>query len=353
MGNNNYQHTSSDSPVTYGSVCSGIEAATVAWQPLGWHPAWFSEIEPFPCAVLSHHWPAVPNVGDMTCIAARIRSGEILAPDVLVGGTPCQAFSLSGRRKGLADPRGQLTLAFVQLADQIDQTRQVQGNAPSVIIWENVTGVLNSHDNAFGHFLGALAGSGCALQPAGQRWANAGAVSGPSRTVVWRVLNAEFFGVAQSRKRVFVMASSRPEFDPGKVLFEFPAMPARTENYYGKQKKSASTPHSGIKGEFNRYCFDAIPDKSGTLIACYDGTGNQDMKMPGGLIVEQHPRLRVRRLTPSECEQLQGFPVGHTDIPWRSESPNHRYKAIGNSMPVPVMSWIGERIQTVLSNGVK
>ncbi|EGK2545768.1 DNA cytosine methyltransferase [Salmonella enterica] len=347
MGNKQ-QHIPPDNPITYGSVCSGIEAATVAWHPLGWHPSWFSEIESFPCAVLTHHWPSVPNLGDMTQIAARIQSGDVPAPDVFVGGTPCQAYSLSGKRQGLKDPRGQLTLAFVQLADQIDKTRQEQGKPPSIIVWENVTGVLNSHDNAFGYFLGALVGERRPLQPAGKRWANAGAVSGPSRTVVWRTLNAEFFGVAQSRKRVFVMASARPEFDPGAILFEFPTVPPRTENYYGTQKKSASSAHSGIEREFHRYCFDAIPDTAGTLIAGYDGTTSQDMKMRGGLIVEQHPRLRVRRLTPTECERLQGFPTGYTDIPWRSSSPRHRYKALGNSMPVPVMKWIGERIQRAL-----
>lgn len=105
-------------------------------------------------------------------------------------------------------------------------------------------------------------------------------------TVAWRTLNAEFFGVPQSRKRVFVMASARPEFDPGAILFEFPAVPPRTENYYGTQKKSASSAHSGIEREFHRYCFDAIPDTAGTLIAGYDGSTNQDMRMRGGLIVE-------------------------------------------------------------------
>ncbi|MBA3162946.1 DNA cytosine methyltransferase, partial [Salmonella enterica] len=137
MGNK--QHLPLDNPVAYGSVCSGIEAATVAWHPLGWDASWFSEIEPFPCAVLAHHWPSVPNLGDMTQIAGRIQSGSIPAPDILVGGTPCQAFSLSGKRQGLKDPRGQLTLAFVQLADQIDKTRQGQGEQPAIIVWENVT----------------------------------------------------------------------------------------------------------------------------------------------------------------------------------------------------------------------
>ncbi|EJD1357948.1 DNA cytosine methyltransferase, partial [Salmonella enterica] len=142
MGNKQ-QHIPPDNPITYGSVCSGIEAASVAWHPLGWHPSWFSEIEPFPCAVLAHHWPSVPNLGDMTQIAAHIQSCDVLAPDILVGGTPCQAYSLSGKRQGLKDPRAQLTLAFVQLADQIDKTRLEQGKPPSIIVWENVTGVLN------------------------------------------------------------------------------------------------------------------------------------------------------------------------------------------------------------------
>lgn len=344
MGNKQ-QHIPPDNPITYGSVCSGIEAATVAWNSLGWNATWFSEIEPFPCAVLAHHWSSVPNLGDMTQIAARIQSGDVPAPDILVGGTPCQAYSLSGKRQGLKDPRGQLTLAFVQLADQIDKTRQEQGEQPVIIVWENVTGVLNSHDNAFGYFLGALAGERRPLQPAGKRWANAGAVSGPSRTVVWRTLNAEFFGVPQSRKRVFVMASARPEFDPGTILFEFPTVQRLSESHYGKQKKSSPKAYSGIEREFHRYCFDAIPDTAGTLIAGYDGS---TMRMRGGQIVEEHPRLRVRRLTPTECERLQGFPVGYTDIPWRNSSPRHRYKALGNSMPVPVMRWIGERIQQAL-----
>ncbi|EOD4284018.1 DNA cytosine methyltransferase [Klebsiella oxytoca] len=342
--------TSNLASVTYGSVCSGIEAASVAWESLNWKAEWFAEIEKFPSAVLQHHWPNIPNLGDMTRIAGRIREGTITAPAVLVGGTPCQAFSVAGKRKGLDDERGKLTLSFVELADQIDNTRIASGKEPAIILWENVTGVLNSHDNAFGCFLGALAGEGCALQPAGKKWANAGVVSGPSRTVAWRVLNAEFFGVPQSRKRVFVMASARREFDPGMVLFEFPTLPPRTAKYYGAQKKTGTRAYTGIEREFHRYCLRAIPETAGTLLASYNGTSNQDMRMRGGLIVEVTPSLRVRRLTPSECERLQGFPVGHTNIPWRSNSPLPRYKALGNSMPVPVMKWLGERIQNAISS---
>jgi DNA (cytosine-5)-methyltransferase 1 len=111
----------------YGSVCSGIEAASKAWEPLGWKPAWFSEIEPFPSAVLAHHWPEVTNLGDMTKIADAVRAGEVEAPDVLVGGTPCQAFSIAGLREGLSDDRGQLTLSYVELANAIDAKRRERG----------------------------------------------------------------------------------------------------------------------------------------------------------------------------------------------------------------------------------
>lgn len=122
----------------FGSVCSGIEAASVAFAPLGWKAAWFSEIEPFPCEVLKYHWPDVPNHGDMTTLPARIRSGEVEAPDMLCGGTPCQAFSMAGLRRSLDDARGNLSLVFCEIADEIDSARTAAG--------ETVTGCLTAHD---------------------------------------------------------------------------------------------------------------------------------------------------------------------------------------------------------------
>lgn len=207
--------------MNYGSVCSGIEAASCAWHSLGWTPAWFAEIEPFPSAVLAHHYPAVPNLGDMTTIAARVAAGEVEAPDVLVGGTPCQAFSVAGLRGGLSDARGQLTLSYVELANAIDAARAVRGDAPAILVWENVPGVLSSKDNAFGCFLGALAGEDCELKPPGRRWSDAGCVFGPQRAVAWRILDAQYLELAQRRRRVFVVASARDGFDPASVLFEF------------------------------------------------------------------------------------------------------------------------------------
>ena len=207
-------------PVSYGSVCSGIEAASVAWHCLGWQPAWFAEIEKFPSAVLAYRWPDVSNLGDMTQIAAAIRAGKIEAPDVLVGGTPCQAFSVAGLRNGLADERGQLTLAFVELVNAIDEKRREQGKPSVTVVWENVPGVFSSKDNAFGCFLAGLAGESCALESPGKRWSNAGYVLGPERAIAWRVLDAQFFGVAQRRRRVFVVATARGDIDPAKILFE-------------------------------------------------------------------------------------------------------------------------------------
>ncbi|HCF1530124.1 TPA: DNA cytosine methyltransferase [Pseudomonas aeruginosa] len=204
----------------YGSVCSGIEAVSLAWQSLGLEAAWFAEIEPFPSAVLAHHYPHVPNLGDMTAIARQVRAGIVPAPDILVGGTPCQSFSVAGARRGLDDPRGALTLAYVELANAIDQTRRQDRRPAATLVWENVPGVLNDRSNAFGHFLGALAGESRALQPPGDRWAHAGCVSGPRRRIAWRVLDAQYFGVAQRRKRVFLVASGGDDLDPAEVLFE-------------------------------------------------------------------------------------------------------------------------------------
>lgn len=181
----------------FGSVCSGIEAASVAWHPLGWKAAWLSEIEPFPSAVLAHHYPDVPNLGDMTTLPDRIRCGDVEAPDVLCGGTPCQAFSVAGLRRSLDDARGNLTLTFCEIADAIDVSRAARGDTPAVIVWENVPGVLSTKDNAFGCFLGAIAGEDMALLPPGGKWPNAGYVSGPKRAAAWRVLDAQYFGVAQ------------------------------------------------------------------------------------------------------------------------------------------------------------
>ncbi|HCF4944977.1 TPA: DNA cytosine methyltransferase [Pseudomonas aeruginosa] len=206
--------------ISYGSVCSGIEAASVAWHGLGFRASWFAEIEPFPSAVLAHRWPEVQNLGDMTRLSSKVLAGMIDAPDILVGGTPCQAFSVAGMREGMSDPRGALTIKYVELANAVDHVRNARGDDETIVVWENVPGVLSSKDNAFGCFLAALVGESEALEPSGPRWTNAGCVYGPRRAAAWRVLDAQYFGLAQRRKRVFVVASARADFDPASVLLE-------------------------------------------------------------------------------------------------------------------------------------
>lgn len=207
--------------MNYLSVCSGIEAASVAWAPLGWRPLILSEIESFPREVLKvRHGAEDARMarngngpllwGDFTSIKPRFlaRLGVDLSDvDVLVGGTPCQSFSVSGLRKSLDDERGNLALQFVRLANAIDNLRRHRGKSPVTIVWENVPGILSVHDNAFGCFLGGMVGSDAALVPPGRSgWTDAGVVAGPKRCAAWRCLDARHFGLAQRRKRVFVLA---------------------------------------------------------------------------------------------------------------------------------------------------
>lgn len=446
----------------YGSICSGIEAATVAWEPLGWKAAWFSEIEAFPSAVLAERWPEVVNLGDMTKIAAAVRAGEVQAPDVMVGGTPCQAFSIAGLRNGLSDARGQLTLSYVELANAIDDKRIERGEEEAIFVWENVPGVLTSHDNAFGCFLAGLAGESCELEPSGGKWSHSGCVYGPQRTIAWIVKDAQYFGVAQRRKRVFVVASARKGFDPGQVLFEsegvrrdtppsrepqtaVAALTARGVGTCGADDNQAQAGHllafgggntggnidvaacltaKGQRIDFEVETFavhgtqdpdtnlelahtlgrnqgqenaciafsykdhgaDASEDLSPTLRAGNSDNSNANGGHPPAICI-QHASIgrhdgagpqgkgwqedvaftmdsqasadavqfgaQVRRLMPVECERLQGFPDNHTLISWRGKEATDcpdgpRYRAIGNSMAVPVMLWIGERIAAAI-----
>jgi len=366
-------------PPTYGSVCSGIEAATQAWHPLGWKPLWFSEIEPFPSAVLAHRHPTVPNLGDMTTLPARILSGEIEAPDVLVGGTPCQSFSVAGLRGGLSDPRGQLTRSFVEIADAIDTVRDAHGLPPAIAVWENVPGVLSDNDNAFGNFLAALVGEEVALVPPGERWSDAGAVLGPARRAAWRVLDAQYFGLAQRRRRVFLVVGARTgRVDPVEVLLVEPGVrrdsPPLRESWQGTPSPAGGGTAAGGGG---RGTDGRDGGRDGGVVVCARESGQgywMEDDVAGTLRAEgenrpsrpshviasaqnqlgevPQPNMTVRRLTPVECERLQGFPDDHTRIPYRGmpadECPDSsRYKALGNSMAVPVMNWIGTRIDEV------
>ena len=240
----------STDPVRYLSVCSGIEAASVAWHPLGFTPVAFAEVEKFPSAVLANRWPGVPNLGDMTLIQGEKYRGQI---DILVGGTPCQAFSVAGARRGLGDHRGNLTLVFGELANAIQ---------PKFVVWENVPGVLSDKTNAFGCFLGLLAGEDDALVAPGGRWTDAGYVLGPERAIAWRILDAQYFGLAQRRRRVFLVACPRNGADPREILFE----------REGLRRDTAP------RGE-------ARPDITQSLTGCLGNGGADDNRAQGGFYV--------------------------------------------------------------------
>jgi DNA (cytosine-5)-methyltransferase 1 len=426
--------------MNYLSVCSGIEAATCAWHELGWKPVGFSEIEPFPSAVLKHHYPSVPNLGDMT----KYKEWNLDSVNLLVGGTPCQSFSVAGLRKGLEDPRGNLALTYVGILDKF---------RPKWCIWENVPGVLSSNGGRdFGSFLGALVECGYGF--------------------AYRVLDAQNFGVPQRRRRVFVVGCLGDWQSAARVLFE-------SESLCGDTKKSRSpkqeTPRAFIPSVahclqttcndysradgFNMIAYETHPadsrvkemgevcqtvtsrwgtgggnvplvqtigcdvynhavtgETAATLTMHSGGTNtagpkilqaysiredakannfsatplevtpalqamqpsvqshhaqtfiaqgfdsynlnltgdvNQTIKSPNGGVLESVggvlSNMAVRRLTPRECERLQGFKDDYTIIPWKKgESPDgHRYKALGNSMAVPVMKYLGERINEI------
>lgn len=298
----------------FGSVCSGIEAASVAWASLGWKAAWFSEIEPFPCEVLKHHFPDVTNMGDMTLLPERIASGEVEPPEMLCGGTPCQAFSYAGKRLSLDDYRGNLTLTFCEIADSIDHVRTICGDEPCIIFWENVPGVLSTKDNAFGCFLGQLVGADAPLSSGAKRWPSAGVVAGPKRKAAWRVLDAQHFGVPQRRRRVFVVASARERVDPAKILFERKGVCGDSEKGGGEGSGVAPAAHgrascqdkgavlsldraSFNQGKNAQYEFSIIEGVAQTLTArgpsavCYDMTHACDVIRESGSTT---PTLQAR-----------------------------------------------------------
>ena len=425
----------------YASVCDGIGAAHVAWKPLGWECAWTSEIEPFPAAVVDHHF-GFANIGDMTKITEEMLNGY--GPvDLLVGGTPCQSFSVAGLRGGLADPRGNLALRFVQLAAVMQ---------PKWIVWENVPGVLSSGKGRdFGTFLGALAELGYGF--------------------AYRVLDAQWFGVAQRRRRVFVVGylgdwrraaavlferesvfgnpptrgatgqktagsvvarsarnggASNADLDAGHLIlsndpahaichneqrtytnegsvFQLRNVVAQGFTYSGYSNQPAwmtgdrtdclpSSGHSdgshqglGVVAFANRTRDGVkVPEvmKDGVVPALTNpGAGGRadavnvladapvQVQWASGGGQTENPTMQalrsnaeynyqfvrqamaVRRLTPRECERLQGFPDDYTLVEYRKKSAadGPRYRALGNSMAVPVMRWIGERINLVVA----
>ena len=309
-----------------GSICSGIEAASVAWKPLKVEFDWFSEIADFPSMVLASKYPDVPNLGDMNDIPNKIINKEITAPDLICGGTPCQAFSFAGNQNGLNDDRGNLTLKFVDIINANDKIRIENGQKRTVVFWENVEGVLTDKTNAFGCLVSSLAGLDSPIEK--KRWASSGFLSGPTRNVAWRVLDAKFFGLPQQRKRLYVLAGDK-DFHPEDVLFE------------KSTKKLQDFPDCELTFEKEGHRFEVFRGYTDCLYAAYGTKWNGNAAaLNGSLFVVQDDR--IRRLSPLETERLMGFPDNYTDLP-RARKTN-RYQATGNSWAVPVVKWLGKRI---------
>ena len=310
----------------YLSLFSGIEAASVACNGMGWEAMAFAEIEPFPSAVLAKRFPGVPNLGDVTKVNWRSFVKKCGRPDLVVGGSPCQSFSVAGKRTGLEGASGLMW----------EYVRAVREVRPDWVLWENVPGALSSSNGEdFRCLLEALDALGYGL--------------------AWRVLDAQFFGVAQRRERVFLVGrlGSRP---PIEVLFEPESLRWDVES--SAEKRANLAKEAGRNSCSSGFEPITIADLNANTAIGYDMVGT--LKVGGdapsvcyrertggdkGAMVSE----AVRRLTPRECERLQGFPDDWTLIPWNGrpaeECPDGpRYKALGNSMAVPVMRWIFDRM---------
>lgn len=342
--------------LTFGSVCSGIEASQLAFTPFGYKQLWSSEIAEFPSKVLNHHYSEIPNLGDMTQLPEMILKGKVKAPDLFCGGTPCQAFSLAGWKNGLADKRGQLTITFIDIANAIDEIREREEKKRSIILWENVEGVLNDKTNAFGNFIAGLAGFDEEIKV--NKWTKSGYLEGPTRNVAWRVIDAKYFGLPQQRKRLFVMAGDK-NFRPDQVLFEFDnqnivtkmkivkkdslnnnVFNLFTENTVNNEKTSEKIFYK------NNVKFEVFREYTDCLYSAYGTKWNGNAAAyNGSLYISQNDR--IRRLTPLECERLMGFPDNYTSINGNSDT--NRFQALGNSWAVPVVRWIGFQINNFLN----
>jgi DNA (cytosine-5)-methyltransferase 1 len=321
----------------YGTTCSGVDAVSLAWEPIGMTPKFFSEVDLFANTILATRWAHVPNLGDLTQIDGRPWRGEL---DILWGSTPCQSVSLAGLRRGLKDPRGALMLSFVDLADEID---------PQFVCWENVKGALSDKYNAFGHLLAALAGEDEPLVPSGKKWTHAGYVLGPKRNIAWRLFNAEYSGVPQQRERLFLVACPSDGPDPRDVLFESytrsqvpPASGGTRSDLAAALETSAGERAFSVafRGREKGERVEVGNQVANCLLAATGGSDKPHALVDDGVFPI------IRRLTPIEAERLMGITDNHTLVEFegRPASDTARYKVIGNSLNVLDVRWIGEQI---------
>ena len=348
----------------YISLFSGVEAATVAWEPLGWEAVAFAEIDDFPSAVLAHRFPEVPNLGDVTKVDWSVYRGEI---DVVVGGSPCQSFSIAGNREGLAGESG---LMF-------EYIRAVREIMPRYFVWENVPGALSCEGGeAFGQLLREMDELGYGL--------------------AWAVLDAQFFGVAARRERVFLVGSlgdqsaSEALFESESLRWDNPSSRSKREELTAQaaggsgdcftlqvrcgcegggkgalvqEDLSATLACRNIQTVFQPIVIDRASFNQGVNAKFTPHIEEEDVMVPlvarsphAVMCADEDAGYAVRRLTPREYERLQGFPDDWTKIPFNGKPAEkcpdgYRYKAMGNSMAVPVIRWIGERLEEVANRG--
>jgi len=304
--------------VKYLSLFSGIEAASLAWEPLGWEPLAFAEIEPFPSTVLAERWPDVPNLGDILAVDWENWMADYGRPDVIIAGSPCQAFSVAGNRLSLEDARGNLSLFTAELVRLIN---------PRVFLWENVPGALSTKDNAFGCFVGELVGAGEPLHPTGKRWTNAGLVSGPEARLAWRVLDAQHFGVPQRRKRLFAARCPRDGSDPAEVLLERESLFGDLAPSREARTRAPGGPESGSRGG------NLLAD-TGLVrgLKARFGTSGSDLDdaEAGHLIPGMPQRQRIRSTNETEGNANAG---GQVAIGFYSTGGTHGVSAVDDGSP--------------------
>lgn len=337
--------------VKYATVCSGIEAPSVAVHNAGlnWKPVWFSEIEEFPSRVLAHHYPNVPNLGDMTKLHER-EEYQQSAFNVLIGGTPCQSFSMAGLRRGLDDERGNLALEFIRiLADK----------RPRFFVWENVPGVLSS--NGGRDFAAILAGfTGKSIQPPKSGWRNAGIIEGIAAAygVAWRVLDAKYFGVAQQRRRVFVVGFLGDWRTASAVLFEQGSLPGYPKPRKKTRQKDAGNAGSSAAFRYQNSQVGLVPaTEAATVLSSSSGT---DERSVPAYVVADARNAKVGHTVPTlqavaGKETVNGTPLcfdaQQITSPTNSSNPSPDISPTLTALGLPTVIATGQANTEIVSDG--